>query len=121
MVALTHDNWKLMCAKAYDKPGCLWAEFEEDVSRLRSIKRLITKYHHTGELKERLILNHLVVWFNVFGTEGLKLLWFKMEEKDLSAIKPFLWHIGRLPPIIEGINTQDIPHDPVVVEALNKL
>lgn len=120
-IPLTNDNWRLVAAKAYDKPHALWSEFEDDANRVQYIKRLLTKYHQTGQLKERLILNHLVIWFNVFGTEGIRLLFFRLEPRDLPVIKPFLFLLGRLPPVVDGLNTVTIPHDPVVVKALENL
>ena len=53
------------------------SEFEEDLSRLSYVKRLIRKYKSSGDLKERLILNHIIVLTNVFGVEpAIRMLFF---------------------------------------------
>jgi hypothetical protein len=121
MTTLTNENWRLCAAKAYDKPNAIWSEFDEDVARVQYIKRLITKYRQTGQLKEQLILNHLVIWFNVFGKEGIRLLIFRLDKTDLPVIKPFLWLLGRLPPVVDQLNMAEIPHDQTVVDVLMSL
>lgn len=123
---VTSENFQLFAAKLYDKPNAVWDEFEDDLSRIMFLKRLITKYHHNKILKERLILNHLVIFFNVFGPDGTRLLFFKMESKDLVVLKPFLIMLGYLPETVRGvggkdINTADISLDQTVIDALRKL
>ena len=68
---LTEANILLYAAKCYDKPNCILSEFDEDYKRIRYIKRLIHRYRSTGNIKERLILNHLVIAQNVFGIRSL--------------------------------------------------
>ena len=108
MEDVNSKTFMLIAAKLYEKPHAIWDEFEEDLQRIQYIKRLLTKYHHKKELKERLILNHLVIFFNVFGPEGTRLLFFKFKKKDLEVLKPFLILLGYLPNIVKGINGQDI-------------
>ena len=62
---LNDDNFIIYAMKAYDRPNCVMSEFEEDLSRIKYVKRLIKRYKTTGELKERLILNHIIVLSNV--------------------------------------------------------
>lgn len=124
---LTDDNFLLIAAKAYSKPNLVQSEFEEDLNRLQYVKRLLTKYYATQILKERLILNHLVVFYNVFGPEmGTRFLFFRMEAKDLEVLKPFLIYLGMLPEVVRGINgkdviTDEIQLDTVAIEALRGL
>ena len=89
---LTEDNLYLFAAKHYYNPTFSdIEEFNEDLSRFKYIKRLLNRYIENGELADRLILNHLIVVFNVFGIEAaLKILEFKMDEKHWPILKPFL-------------------------------
>lgn len=106
---LNDSNFMLYAAKVYDRPNAVMSEFEEDINRLLYIKRLLTKYYSTGVLKERLILNHIIVLYNVFGIEAAtRLLFFKLDEKDYQVIKPFLIFLKFLPPVVYGISGRDI-------------
>ena len=67
---LSSDNVMLYAMKVYDKPNCIMSEFKEDMKRFNYLKRLFFRYRKIGEVKERLILNHLVVLYNVFGPEA---------------------------------------------------
>ena len=117
MENITDGNFTLVAAKAYDKPNMVQSEFEDDLNRLQYVKRLLTKYYATQILKERLILNHLVVFYNVFGPEmGTRLLFFRMEAKDLEVLKPFLIYLGMLPVVVRGINGKDIPTDEITLD-----
>jgi len=89
---LTEDNLYLFAAKHYYNPTFSdIEEFNEDLNRFKYIKRLLNRYIENGELADRLILNHLIVVFNVFGIEAaLKILEFKMDEKHWPILKPFL-------------------------------
>lgn len=106
---LTNDNFFLYAAKVYDKPNAVLSEFEEDISRIVYIKRLLTKYYAYNILKDRLLMNHLVILLNVFGVEaGSRILFFKLDERDMTVIKPFLIYLNSLPQVIQGINGRDI-------------
>ena len=77
---LDNENFLIYAIKSYDKPNCVMSEFKEDVKRFNYLKRLFRRYRKTGELKERLILNHLVVIYNVFGIDAAtKLLFLRMS------------------------------------------
>lgn len=126
---LSDKNWKLYAAKNYQNPQCSGIEeFEEDLRRFKYIKKAITKYKTTGELTERLILNHLIVLYNVFGPTVLcRLLFFRMTDY-LPYVKPFLLLLSILPETVHGIGkdgkdwkTDDIAMDPGVVEALRSI
>lgn len=89
---LTNKNVVVFAAKHYYTPNCIDSEqFFEDLKRFKYVKRLLNRYRDSGELSERLILNHLIVIFNVFGIyAGLKILELKVESEHWSALKPFL-------------------------------
>lgn len=96
---LTNDNITMFAIKHYDNPQCEGeSEFHDDMKRFKYIKRLLRKYQDSGELKERLILNHLIVVFNVFGAEaGSTLLLFKLEPEFWSVLKTFMVFLNMLP------------------------
>jgi hypothetical protein len=78
---LTSENVLLYATKAYDRPNCILSEFKEDMKRFNYLKRLFYRYRKDNEVRERLILNHLVVLSNVFGVEvTTRLLFFKMAK-----------------------------------------
>jgi len=96
---LTKDNYVMYAMKAYDNPQCsCLGEFDNDLARITYIKRLFKKYISTDILKERLIINHIVIMTNVFGTKvTARLLFFCMEEYYYAMIKTFLLYLNRLP------------------------
>jgi hypothetical protein len=98
MDILTEETFLLYAARHYDNPQCgTTEEFYDDLKKFKYIKRLFNKYSETGELKERLILNHIVVLTNVFSPEpAVKLLFFRLPEY-LHYLKPFLLLTGVLP------------------------
>ena len=89
---LTNDNIVMFAIKHYDNPQCEGeSEFNDDMKRFKYIKRLLMKYNESGELKERLILNHMIVVYNLFGAEaGSTLLLFKIEPELWSVLKTFM-------------------------------
>lgn len=124
---LTDDNFLVYCAKLYDNPGMAsTGEFIEDLDRIKYIKKLITRYQETGELKERLILNHIITLHNCFGAHLAKILFLK-TEKQFHHIKPFLIMINALPESISNVGTHkvvytdEIPLDIQIVTALRKI
>ena len=92
MIKLTEENLHLYAAKHYYNPKYIDAEeFQEDLKRFKYIKRLLRKYYDTGVLKERLILNHIIVLNNVFGPDACAtLLLYKIQPEYWSALKSFL-------------------------------
>jgi hypothetical protein len=85
------------------------SEFEEDLKRIKYIKRLIKRYKTTGELKERLILNHIIILSNVFGTRNaVRMLFFKLDEQDYQILKTFLMFLDYMPDYITGVRGKDI-------------
>lgn len=124
---LNESNILLFAAKCYEKPNCVSSEFDEDYKKIRYIKRLLQKYRMTGDIKERLLLNHLVVAQNVFGIEPCtRMLFLRINEKDYSALKTFLMYTSAMPKIVKGINglniySEEIPLDLRLVDILQKL
>jgi hypothetical protein len=123
---ISEDNFVLVAAKYYDNPQCTSTdEFYDDLNKFKYIKRLFNKYLDTGDLKERLILNHIVVLTNVFGPQiAVHLLFVKLPEYT-SLLKPFLIFLNILPDrlMINSIviNTTDIPLDIKIVERLRSI
>ena len=121
---LTNDNILLYAAKAYDKPNCIMSEFKEDMKRFNYLKRLFKRYRKIGELREQLVLNHLVVICNVFGPEvATRLLFFKMSKDDYSALKTYLLFLSCMPERVRGIKghdiiSSDIPVDMTIADIL---
>jgi len=106
---LTDDNFMMYAIKCYNSPLCVMSEFEEDFKRLKYTKRLIKKYVVTGELKERLILNHIIVLSNCFGVEAtVRMLFFKIDPKDYHILKTFLLFLNYMPKVVMGINGKNI-------------
>ena len=106
---LTEENILLYATKAYDKPNCVMSEFLEDMKRFNYLNKLFMRYRKYDELRERLILNHLMVLYNVFGPEAVsRLLFYKVEKEDYSALKTFLLFLNIMPDRIKGINGVDI-------------
>jgi len=95
---LNAKNFVLYAAKHYDNPGCeSIEEFHDDLNRFKYIKRLFTKYQETGEIKERLVLNHLIALYNLFGAvPTTRMLFFKLEG-NWELLKPFLIYLGYMP------------------------
>ena len=114
---LNESNILLYAAKSYDKPNCLDSEFDEDYKKIRYIKRLLQRYRLTGEIKERLILNHLVIAQNVFGVEPTtRMLFLRIDEKDYSALKTLLIFTSSMPVIVKGIRGEDIISSDIPVD-----
>ena len=122
---MTDENFLIYCAKHYNNPHChSTEEFLEDLKRIKYIKKLITRYVESGDLKERLILNHIIILYNVFGAEHLpRILYLKMK-KQFSFLKPFLVMMNIMPNKIFYINDEEIIDtdlislDKTIVEAL---
>lgn len=108
----------------YDNPQCSTiSEFEEDLKKFLYIKKLFTRYKKNDELKERLILNHLIVLFNIFGDAATKMLFYKIERDDWSLLITFLVFLNKMPSVIPGtsVNSSDIKLDERIVSELRKI
>jgi hypothetical protein len=124
---LTEENFNIYAIKHYDNPACKgMAEYNDDLKRFRYLKRLFKKYKSENDLKERLILNHIVVLYNLFGPEAsTKMLFFKIEKPYWPQLKTFLIMINIMPEIItkngEVYRESDIAVDSYIVDILRKL
>jgi len=95
---LTPENWIIFAIKHYNNPQSVtYSDFEEDLNRIRYIKRLFKRYESSGELKTHLILNHIIVMYNVFDDAATPLLFYKTEATHWSYLKAFLLFLERLP------------------------
>ena len=105
--------------KHYDNPQCEGEkEFHDDMKRFKYIKRLLKKYRTSGDLKERLLLNHIIILRNLFGTEAcVTLLLFKTQKEYLTALKSFLFFLN----MIKENELREISLDNYVLELLRKI
>ena len=95
---LNDDNYVIFAIKHYENPlSSTMEEFEEDLKRFKYIKRLLKKYVVSGELKHHLILNHMIICFNVFNEGAIPLLFYKIDKEYWSLIKTFLQFLNRIP------------------------
>lgn len=116
---LNSDNFLIYAMKAYDKPNCIMSEFKEDMKRFNYLKRLFRRYRKLGELRERLVINHIIVLYNVFGVEAAtRLLFYKMVKDDYSALKTYLLFLNYMPLVVKGIRGQDIISSNIEVDML---
>ena len=114
---LTNENLMMYAAKAYDKPNCILSEFKEDMKRFNYLKRLFKRYRKLGELREQLVLNHLVILNNVFSPEvATRLLFFKMSKEDYSALKTYLLFLSCMPERVRSIKGHDIISSEIPVD-----
>jgi hypothetical protein len=124
---INDDNFLIFAIKAYDKPNCIMSEFENDIKRIKYIKRLFKKYKINNDLKERLILNHLIILYNVFGVEAsTRMLFLKIGKKEHDILKTFLLFLNFMPNVVKGINgknirSSDIAVDMMVAEKLRRI
>ena len=107
---LTDANFLMFAMKEYTNQQCTNIdEFYDDLKKIKYIKRLINRFLESGKLKEILILNHLIVFYNVFDNKAAtRLLFFKIEEKYWSVLKTFLIYLSMMPEIVKGIRGKDI-------------
>jgi len=95
---LNEGNYLLFAIKFYNNPQAVTRDdFEADLKRIRYIKRLLKRYKNTGELKVHLILNHLIILFNVFDDATVPLLFYHLEQDLWPSIKSFLVFLNRIP------------------------
>ena len=114
---LTNENYMLYAMKVYEKPNCIMSEFKEDMKRFNYLKRLFRRYAKVGELRERLVINHIVVLYNVFGVEAAtRLLFYKMTKSDYSVLKTYLLFLSYMPAVVKGIKGQDIKSSEISVD-----
>jgi hypothetical protein len=124
---LNDENFMIYAMKCYTAPNCIISEFESDIKRTKYLKRLFRRYKITKTLKERLILNHIILLNNVFGPEPTsRILFYRIDERDYDILKTFLIYLGIMPDNIKGVNgkniqSAEIPVDLNIAEILRKI
>jgi len=125
---LNEKNYLHFAMKYYDNRQCTSVEeFNEDLNKIKYVKRLFNRFLETGELRTNLILNHLIVIYNVFENEAAtRMLFFRVEKKFYSILKPFLIFLNRLPEKVKGIDgeeiqTNHIPLNETTIKELRKI
>ena len=106
---LTNGNYMMYALLHYDNPHCKdIKEFFEDIKRIHYIRRLLKRHISDGVLKERIILNHLITFYNVFETKAAtRILFFKVEKKYHPALKTFLIYINKMPEDMHNISLDE--------------
>jgi hypothetical protein len=124
---LNEDNFMMYAVKCYTSPHCIMSEFEGDIKRTKYLKRLFRRYKVTKSLKERLIMNHIILLNNVFGPEATaRILFYKTDVRDYDILKTFLDYLDIMPDFVYGINgktivSSEIPLDINVAEILRHI
>jgi len=114
---LCDDNFLIYAMKSYDKPNCIMSEFEEDLKRIKYVKRLIKRYRLSGDLKERLILNHLIILANVFGVEAsVRMIFYRFDREDFDILKTFLMFLNYMPTTVGGIRGTNIYSGDITID-----
>jgi 5'(3')-deoxyribonucleotidase len=122
---LTESTFLLYAMKHYDNPQCTdMSEFEEDMKRFQYLRKLFSRYKQDNDLKERLILNHLIVIYNVFGVDATNMLFLKLHEFH-SYLKPFVEYLNYMPQVLQYdeniINKDSIVGDIFIEEKLKEI
>jgi hypothetical protein len=124
---LNESNFLIYAIKCYIAPNCIMSEFEGDLKRTKYLKRLFRRYKVTKSLKERLILNHIILLNNVSGPEATsRILFYKIDERDYDILKTFLIYLNIMPETVFNINgrnihSTDIPVDLHAAEILRQI
>ena len=115
MTQLCEDNFIIEAARNYSNPQChTIEEFEEDLKRFLYLQKLLNRYKKDGDLRERLILNHIIVLYNLFGNATTDMLFYKTDQEDWEVLAAFLTYINRMPDI-------DVAPDETVTEVLKRI
>ena len=118
---LNENNYLLFAIEFYDNPHALTREdFEDDLKRIKYVKRLLKRYKNTGVLKTHLILNHLTVLFNVFNDAAVPLLFYNLEQDLWPSIKSFLIFLNRIPEFPKTL-IHEIQEDNYCIKELNSI
>ena len=107
---LNDDNFLMFAMREYNNMQCTDVEeFYDDLKKIKYIKRLFNVYKNNGLLKERLILNHFIIFYNVFTVQaGTRILFYKIEKDFWPMLKTFLIYLDRMPDKIESIRGEVI-------------
>jgi hypothetical protein len=120
---LNNNNFLIYAMKMYNNPSCIGIEeFQEDISRIKYVKRLLLKFKKTGILKTRLILNHIIVMQNMFGVEAcVRILFFKIPKELHPFLKSFFEYLNYIPTYLPEINLNTITSDEFILNNLRKI
>jgi hypothetical protein len=121
---LNEANFLIYAMHYYDNTQCYsLAEFEDDLKKFLYLKKLISRYKNNGDLKERLILNHIIVLYNLFGEATTKMLFYKVDEECWDVLVTFLVYLNLMPETIPdyGITLSEIVLDERVISTLRKI
>jgi hypothetical protein len=121
---LNEANFLIYAMHHYDNTQCYsLAEFEDDLKKFLYLKKLISRYKNNGDLKERLILNHIIVLYNLFGDATTKLLFYKVDEECWDILVTFLVYLNRMPEYIPDydIRLSEIILDERVISTLRNI
>ena len=121
---LNDDNIVYFAMKNYNNPSCTGVdEFQEDFNRLKYVKRLLNRYDATGNLRDRLLLNHIIILYNVFGiSAATRLLFNRVDEKHYPILKTFLVYLNYCPESkIDGVDLTQLPLDTKIADILRRL
>lgn len=130
MRVLNDSNFLLYAAANYTNPSVYDTdEFHEDLNRFKYVKKLFYRYHERGELRERLILNHLITLYNIFEpTANTRMLFFRIDEDHWPSLKTFLLFLNFMPEVVyhieeenRNIISSDIPIEIDIAMALRKI
>ena len=114
---LNDENFMIYAMKCYSAPNCIMSEFEGDIKRTKYLKRLFRRYKVSKSLKERLILNHIILLNNVFGLEPTaRILFYRIDERDYDILKTFLCYLNIMPEVVFGIKGKNIYSAEIPVE-----
>ena len=115
---LIEENFLMLAMREYNNMQCTDVEeFYDDLKKVKYIKRLFNIYKNDGQLKERLILNHLITWYNVFSIQaGTRILFYKIEEEFWPMLKTFLIFLDRMPDKIESIRGKEIKSTDITLD-----
>jgi hypothetical protein len=125
-VPITEANFTLLAIKAYDNQRCEGIDdIMSDIDRFKYLNKLFLKYKNDGDLNYRIILNHLVILFNVFGNETVRFLFYKIKPDYYKALMPFLAYLSRLDSYVEVKNkmvlVSKIGYDEFVANKLTEI
>ena len=125
---LNDDTFLMYAMREYNNMQCTdIEEFYDDLKKIKYIKRLFNSYRNNGQLKERLILNHLIIFYNVFNVQaGTRILFYKIEKDFWPILKTFLIYLDRMPDKIDSIRgeiilTSDIQLDDGIISRLRTI
>ena len=117
---LTANNFLLYATKNYENPAFAgFDEFNEDIKILSYIKRILRKYTNRGEIKERLLLNHIITLCNLFGNAAtVRMLFFYCDESNYKQLKTFLHYLNILPENIPEVKLNEVEFDLKIIDIL---